>query len=193
MYFNLKEIENQDYNHSLNIIKSEGYDINKNGRINIKDNEQESGTAVFLQDRIPNNHNTNFNNFYNIGTGIFEKNNLEGLFFHPKNINTIQNDIKAGVYKRTGNKYVISNQSPDVLNMIMRDIFESYSLNLKNQIKEQLEALNKLVVDHCVPKITNEVIAYMNYRRDVSQLAVPMSHPKSTDYNNTSLEFKTFF
>ena len=59
--------------------------------------------------------------------------------------------------------------------------------------EKSLEALNKLVVDHCVPKITNEVIAYMNYRRDVSQLAVPMSHPKSTDYNNTSLEFKTFF
>jgi hypothetical protein len=75
----------------------------------------------------------------------------------------------------------------------MRSIFLQYSLNNSENIKEEILSLNKIVLNYCIPKIYNEVVAYMKYRRDVSKISVPPNLPKSTNYNNTSLEFKGFF
>lgn len=170
------------------------FDSKYNGRINIQEeNKHDSmnGTPFFLQDKVVNVQNTNFENYRH--NQLHEKNVLEQAFFLPKNIMTIQNSIKAGVYVKSQNKYIISPQDQDTLYVIMRSIFLSNSMNMNNSYKEQLSALNQLVVDYCVPKIYAEIQSYMKYKRDVSQIPVPMQNPVSTNYRNESLEFKSFF
>ena len=64
--------------------------------------------------------------------------------------------------------------------------------NNPNNITAQVEALNQIVADYCVPQICSEAQAYINYKNDVSNLAVPIQRPVST-YSNNILELKKFF
>ena len=167
-----------------------------NGRVNLKQNRLETnsatnGTPFFVQEKVFAVQNTNFDNFRH--TQLFEKNVLEKAFFSSKNFMIIQNGIKAGVYIKSNKQYIISPQDHDSLYIIMRSIYLSYSMHNNKEYTEQIEALNQLVIDYCVPKIYNEIKSYMKYKRDVSQLAQPMQNPISTNYRNDSVEFKTFF
>ena len=74
----------------------------------------------------------------------------------------------------------------------MRSIFLQSATNLPNQIKEQVTALNKLVLDYAVPQIFGEAQGYIKYKNDVSTLVVPIERPTST-YTNTTLELKPWF
>ena len=106
----------------------------------------------------------------------------------------LQNGIKAGVYKLSNQRFLVANQDEDVLKMIMRSIFLQHALNLPNKITEQVTALNKIVLDYCVPQVYGEAKGYVKYKHDVSTLAVPMQRPAhmSTAGSNT-LELKPFF
>ena len=104
----------------------------------------------------------------------------------------IINGIKAGVYKESNGRYVIGNQSEDVLKIIMRSTYLQYSSNKSINITEQIIGLNQLVVDYCVPQLVSECTAYMKYKKDVSSLAVPLARPNSTYHSNT-LHFEKFF
>ncbi|MBI96920.1 hypothetical protein CL656_07240 [bacterium] len=182
---------NSDYNIS-NLTNNElEKKVNENGRIDLlSHNGLNNGTPLFLQDQNLINERTNYNN---CRTHLFEKSDLEKIFFSMKNIEEIQNQIIIGVYDRSNGEYRIDNQDYDALNIIMRSIFLQYSLNQQSELKEQVLALNKLVVNYCVPKIYSEVIGFMKYKRDVSRISVPPNLPKSTNYNNTTLELNRFF
>ena len=66
------------------------------------------------------------------------------------------------------------------------------SLNDSNNITRQVEGLNKLVLNYCVPQIIGEAEGYIKYKNDVSTLAMPMQRPTSTYASNT-LELKPWF
>ena len=68
-------------------------------------------------------------------------------FFSAENIQIIQNSIKAGVYHSSNGQHVIGNQDEDTLKIIMRSIFLQLSANLQTNIMEQVNELNKLVLD----------------------------------------------
>lgn len=171
--------------------------VNENGRIDLISKNTlnnientNNGTALFLQDKNQVIQNTNYNNCMHLH---YEESNLEKAFMSRKNMEIIQNELILGVYNYSNKEYTIDKQDYDTLEIIMRSIFLQYSLNQQDNIKKQIDALNKLVIDHCVPKIFNEVEAYMKYKRDVSRISLPPSLPKSTNYRNSSLEFKNFF
>ena len=168
-------------------------DSKSNGRVNLMEGSDGSknGTPFFLQDKVFNIQNTNFDNFRH--NSLHEKNVLEQAFFCPQNIKTIQNSIKAGVFVKSNKKYIISPQDHDSLYIIMRSIYLENSMNLQSSYKEQINALNQLVVDYCVPKIYSEVQSYMKYKRDISEIPAPIQNPISTNYKNDSVEFKSFF
>ena len=65
-------------------------------------------------------------------------------------------------------------------------------MNLPNQITEQVTALNKIVLDYCVPQVYGEAKGYVKYKHDVSTLVVPIRRPMSTMTEKT-LEFKRWF
>tara|TARA_B100000963_G_C22638461_1_gene678986 strand:+ start:753 stop:1310 length:558 start_codon:yes stop_codon:yes gene_type:complete len=165
--------------------------VNENGRIDLlSKNTLNNGTPLFLQDK---NLIIDKTNYSNCRTNIFSNSDLEKLFLSLKNIDHVQNSIINGVFELSSGEYRIDRQDDEALIIIMRSMFIQYSRNLSSNLSEQVESLNKLVIDECVPKIYKEVIAYMKYKRDVSRISLPPNLPKSTNYNNTSLEFKGFF
>tara|TARA_Y100000022_G_C12953949_1_gene241584 strand:- start:23 stop:505 length:483 start_codon:yes stop_codon:yes gene_type:complete len=158
-----------------------------NGRVNIDVPDIKHKLEMF--DKIPNESYT----FHDAMRGNFYDTILSDLFFSNKNIDIVQNGIRAEVYKLSGNKFLISKQNQDTLNTIMRSIFLSNSKNLPDNITGQLQELNDIVINEIAPKLHNEAIAYMNYRRDISQIPAPLERAKSTMDNSKHLEFNPVF
>ena len=100
---------------------------------------------------------------------------LSTTFFSLENIQIIQNGIRSGVYEMTKKQHIIDEQDYDTIKTIMRSVFMQYSLNQEKNIREQVSALNKLVLDYSVPKVYNELLSYFKFRRDISTLANPES------------------
>jgi len=160
-------------------------EINGKGRIDL----MSSGTALFLQDQIKIDDKTNY---YNTIKYSLEPSLLSKTFLSYENRIIIQNAIKAGVYKLSNEQYIIDKQDDDVLNSIMTGIYLQYALNKPDNIKQQIEDLNKLVINYCVPKVFGEVKGYMQYKFDASTLVVPIMKPVST-YTSKELVLNNFF
>ena len=111
--------------------------------------------------------------------GNFEETTLTKVYFSPQNIDIIQNQIRYSVYERSGNKWVIDPQSVDELKIVMRAQYFLYGRNLCTNITEQVDELNKRVVDWIVPKVFMEIKQYMYYLNDISKMPVPLAHPTS--------------
>ena len=88
------------------------------------------------------NYNKNISE--NAATGIHEKNTLNQLFFSPKNFKSVQNMIRYKIYQLSDKKYIIGEQDPIELQVIMRSIFLQYSRNNFTKIKEQIQRLNEM-------------------------------------------------
>ena len=76
--------------------------------------------------------------------------------------------------------------------MIMRSMFLEHSQNRPTHLTEQLEELNRYVLDYCIPRIYGEAKGYLTYLKDASTLVVPLSNPVHTSLDKT-LELKPFF
>ncbi len=158
-----------------------------NGRVNILNNNPHDRFS--LHDKIPIGNSTTYCNALN---GNWQKNMLSETFFNAGNIRIIQNGLKAGVYKLSNGQFMIGDQDEDTLKIIMRSVFLQNAVNLPNNITEQVSALNKMVLDYCVPQVYGEAQGYIKYKNDVSTLVVPMTRPTST-YSNSTLELKPWF
>ena len=163
-------------------------DINSNGRINLL--SQDTNTLFSMTDRIPISRTTDYSEAM---TGNWSDTLLSTTYFSSKNIKIIQNGIRIGVFHRSNGQYLIGEQNEDELKIIMRGVFLQNSLNLSNNIKEQVENLNKIVLNYAIPQIYGEAQGYMKYKYDVSTLAVPMEHPIMSKTNNKQLELKKWF
>ena len=131
-------------------------------------------------------------NYKDAMTGTWEKSVLSNTFFSIENQQILQNGIRAGVYEKSGGKYIISQQSDTQLKMIMRSIFLEQSKNNTNNIKEQIQELNRSVLNYCIPKVYSEAKGYLHYLKDVSTLAPPIAVPIHQSMKQT-LELKPFF
>jgi len=175
-------------NNSYVIDKQFKYETEKaTGRINLKENE--NGTPFFIQDMIPKNEKTNY---YNATQHMLSSSLLSNTYFSLENIEILQNAIRAEIYKKTNKKHIIPNQSYDQLKIIMRSIYLQYSINRDDNIKGQIERLNKLVLDFCIPQIYSELTSYIKYKRDISTLPVPMDNPTTFSIDKT-MELNNFF
>ena len=124
--------------------------------------------------------------------GVWEDTTLSKVFFSKENTSIIQNGIRAGVYKLSNSKYLVDNQDPEELQLIMRGIFTEYSKNQPNNIREQVESLNERVVNYCSDKVFQEAQGYLKYLRDANSTPTPLTYPTLTS-RSKQLEFKTFF
>ena len=159
-----------------------------NGRIDIQTPNTSKLFAMY--DKIPANQCTT----YRCPTdGLWDDTLVSDTFFSINNINILHNGIRAGVYEKSNGQYTIGPQDCDSLKVIMRSIFLQHSINTPDNIKEQIEALNKLVLNYCVNQVYNEAQGYMKYITDVSTLAVPMAHPVLANQKQRQLELKPFF
>lgn len=162
--------------------------MSNNGRINIQG-------PTMNQFELFHNPGVSYNDdsFHDALTGNWNETSLSKAFFSGKNIQIIQNGIKAGVYSMSNTRFIVSDQDITNLKIIMRAIFLQYSANKPNHITEQIFALNKLVLDYCVPSVYKEAIAYIKYKNDVSTLAVPQARPiYVNNKGNKPNEYKHF-
>ena len=169
------------------VIDSKLNDLKSNGRVNLDNSE--NGTPFFIQDAIPKNEKTNY---YNATNHMLTNSLLSNTYFSIENIEIIQNAIRSEIYKKTNNKYIIDKQDYDQLKIIMRSIFLQNSLHRDDDIRGQIETLNKLVLNYCVPQIYSELVSYLKYKRDISSLPTPIDNPVYFS-NDKTVELNHFF
>ena len=159
-----------------------------NGRVNIKTTDTNSLFKMY--DKMPANQCVTFRN---PTEGLWNDTVLSTAFFSKENIQILQNGIRAGVYSKSNGQYTIGPQDCDVLKIVMRSIFLQYSANQLNNIPQQVEELNKMVLNYCIQQVYSEAQSYIKYIDDASTLVVPIAHPVMTDNTDRQLEFKTWF
>ena len=89
-------------------------------------------------------------------------------------------------------KYIVAPQNEDTLKIIMRSMYLQYAEHKPDNITEQVERINKYVLEYAVPNVHNELIGYLNYCRDQSTLVTPMDLPAQSDREFRQLEMKPF-
>jgi hypothetical protein len=162
-----------------------------NGRINIVTKMPELHNLFSMYDKIPVNQCPTFRE---PTIGLWDNTNLSAIFFSHKNIQTLQNGIRHGVYALSHGKFTIGPQDCDSLKIIMRSIFLQHAVNQPTHISQQIQALNNMVLDYCVPQVYSEAQGYMKYLTDVSTIAVPLAHPvMETQNDNRTHLLKPWF
>jgi hypothetical protein len=159
-----------------------------NGRVDIK--TPDTSSLFKLYDKIPANQCVTFRN---PTEGLWTSTILSNAFFSKENIEILQNGIRAGIYKKSNGQYVIGPQDCDSLKIVMRSIFLQHSANQVNNVTEQINELNKIVLNYCIQQVYSEAQGYMKYVNDVSTLVVPIAHPVMTNNTDRQLELKSWF
>ena len=159
-----------------------------NGRVDIK--SPNTSSLFQMYDKIPANQCVTFRN---PTEGIWNDTDLSRAFFSHQNIQILQNGIRAGVYERSNNQYVIGPQDCDSLKIVMRSVYLQHASNLPYDIPQQVTELNKIVLNYCIQQVYSEAQGYMKYMNDVSTLAVPIAHPVMTSNNDRQLQQKPWF
>ena len=186
VYMSIVHLNPDSINHNQKILEADRY----NGRVNIV--EPPSPDIVFkMQEKIAlKNQPTEYREALG---GTWETNVLSQVYFSKENIQIIQNGLRAGVYKASGDKYIIAPQNVDTLKIIMRSIYLQYAEHHPDNITEQVERLNQLVLDYAVPSVYNETVGYLKYCQDQSTLVVPLELPRHHDRQYKQLEQKKWF
>lgn len=123
---------------------------------------------------------------------------LTFLFFSKDNVNNIQKLIRMFIYKDL--KQIVDNQSTTDLMVIMRSIFLAYSehpqlidetmsekekASLLHLYTTEVDRLNQLVIDTCVPLVASQLQQYLTYLSDASTPRKIMDKPISTSVSGT--------
>jgi len=171
--YNSKIIDMKEYNGRVNVMEIEDPEakFRMYERISVKNK------ATIYRDPL---------------VGILEDNVLSQVYFSAENEQIIQNGIRSGVYTLSKEKFVASQQNSDQLKIIMRSIYLQFALHKRTGITEQVEDLNKLVLDYCVPFVFSEAVSYVKYLEDQSSLVVPLEHPTQTDRKFKQLQEKSW-
>jgi hypothetical protein len=159
-----------------------------NGRVDIK--TPNTSNLFQMYDKIPANQCTTYRD---ATEGIWIETHLSKLFFSKENVQILQNGIRAGVYKRSNGQYIIGQQDCDALKIIMRSVYLQHSSNQNNNIPQQINQLNKMVLDYCIQQVYGEAQGYLKYIDDASTLVVPLAHPVMTSNSDKDLYFKGWF
>ena len=162
---------------------------NSNGRVNILGPNIDKRFS--MSDRIPIN-GTKYS-YRDAMTGNWYDTELSNAFFSGKNMQIIQNGIRAGVYNKSNQQYVVGEQNLDELQIIMRGLFLQYAKNQPTGIAQQINDLNKIVLDYAINQVWSEAEGYMKYKRDASTMWTPMTMPILSYTNDKQLELKKWF
>jgi len=125
---------------------------------------------------------------------IQEENLLSKTFFSKQNLVIIHNAIRRKVYDVNEGKHVVDKQSDIELEIIMRSIFLQYSKNRTDDIAQQISELNAYVIEYSVPIVNSNLQQYLQYKKDVSTLKVPLRHSVNMSIKgDKSLMMNPFF
>lgn len=117
--------------------------------------------------------------------GIHDKSLLNTIYFSKANIKKVQNKMRYTIWMMSEKKFVIPEQHEMQLVIVMRSIYLQYSRNLKTNIKEQIGALNNIVVDEMAPRVLSNVKQYYRYLEDASEPWRIMPRQQATSNKGT--------
>jgi hypothetical protein len=160
-----------------------------NGRINISDIPNKDVRFNMYEKIAMKNKSTEYRDSV---AGILEDNLLSKVFFSEGNVQILQNGLRAGVFRMSKEKQiVIPPQNIDHLKIIMRSMYLQYAEHRQDvSITQQVEQLNKIVLDYIVPTLFNETMGYLKYIQDQSTLVQPLELPHLIDRDYKQLELK---
>lgn len=156
------------------------YSKSSNGRINLYTKpkttytEPDINNLFSMYDKIPANQCTTYQEPL---VGQIDETPLSRAYFSDSNIQIIQNGIRAGVHRKSNGQYTIGPQDCDSIKIIMRAIYLQHSINQSTNISKQIDALNSMVLVHCIQKVYLEAQGYLKYLSDISTMAVPIANP----------------
>lgn len=160
-----------------------------NGRVDVLTEDQNEKNKMFEKIAIRNKSSS----YCSALDGIWENNVLAQVFFSEGNIQIIQNAIRSGVFKLSNSKYNVPPQNIDQLKIIMRSTYLQYAKHSPNDITGQIEEMNQLVLNYCVPFVYNESISYIKYLQDQNSLVVPLELHVRPDREYKQLQLKPWF
>ena len=157
-----------------------------NGRVNIV----QPPNNLFLHEKIPvNNKVTDYTNAI---SGELETSLLSKVYFSAENIQIIHNALVAKVYEMSNGRYKLMPQNIDNLKVVMKSYYLQYAEHKEDNITQQIERLNKLVIDDIVPRLYGNAISYEKYTHDQSTIALPMERQQHIDRDFKQLHMKPF-
>lgn len=109
---------------------------------------------------------------YNTSTiaNILETNPVNSLFFSSRNKEIIHKSIINEVYEKSNGEHKIGKQSEIHLTIIMRSIYLQYGKNLNCNIQQQVNELNRMVINDSVARILVEIEKTKKYNEFVAYL-----------------------
>jgi hypothetical protein len=126
--------------------------------------------------------------------GNMQSTPLNRAYFSAANVQIVQNKLRREVYDRSQGEFLIDPQSVDELLIVMRAMYLQYGKNRESGIPDQIEELNQLVAEWCVPKILAECSMHRTYLADIEKMPVPLAHPiKLTQTGSKSETFDRYF
>lgn len=143
-----------------------------------------------MYDKIPVNQCSTFRD---PTEGLWDNTLLSKAFFSAENMRIIQNAIRAEVYRKSNNQYIIGDQDGDTLKIIMRSFFLQNAANQPTNIPQQVQSLNKMVLDYSIPQVYSEAIGYHKYLMDASQMYTLIDRPIFSSNSSKQLELKSWF
>ena len=160
-----------------------------NGRVSICQ-EPSTKDLFAMYDKIPSNQPSELRE---PTLGLWDDTQLSKLYFSKENVSILQNGIRFGVYTMSKSQYTVDNQDVDSLKIIMRSIFLQHSSNMRDNITEQIEELNKLVLHFSIKQVYGEAQGYIKYLYDASNMYTPLAPPIMSSSSDKQLFLKTFF
>ena len=145
---------------------------------------------LFLHEKIPINNK--ISDYTNAISGELETSMLSKLYFSAENIQIIHNALVANVYEMSNGRYKLMPQNIDNLKIVMKSYYLQYAEHNENNITQQIERLNKLVIDDIVPRLYNNAVSYEKYTHDQSTIALPMERQQNVDRDFKQLHMKPF-
>lgn len=113
------------------------------------------------------------------------KTKLSLVYFSKANMDRVQDMIRYNVWLRSDKQFIIGRQSNIELSLVMRAMYLQHSKNMDCKIAEQVQELDDMVVNFCVPKIINEIIQYNGYLRQLEYLPIPEDRPVNMSSKGT--------
>lgn len=159
-----------------------------NGRVNIF--TPKTADLFQMYDKIPASQCLTFRN---PTEGLWDNTDLSNAFFSSENICRLQHGIRYGVEKLSNGQFKIGNQDEDTLKIIMRSTFLSHAANQPDHVEAQVDQLNKLVWDYCIPQVLGEAQGYRKYVQDVSTLVNPIPYPILSSNSDKELLLPNWF
>ena len=163
--------------------------------------EQQSNNNGFMRDiyhttrneYMENNEPIIFNNRREYSLkGIIQETPLSNLFFSDMNVKVLQMTIRYKIF--TDKSKTIAYQSENELIVIMRSVYLQYanSVLTSDKLLENIQTLNKMVVDYSVKNISDQLDQYDEYINKISSAPVPLEHPRYENRNNFTYDSSNF-